>query len=569
MTGLKTEPAVIAPILHGRNLSFKLEPAEGYRLPQTLASVKVDDIPVSADTYTYNATTGEFQMNGITKKVSIEATGQRIYYSVTATLQHLTCDLTADLTVAHGEGLTVRFTADAGYHVPESITVKVDGNALTSGYTYEDGVLTLTSVKGAVEIIANAKQRLIDTEQEKELTESTPYISVKTDGNVQLSLDHLENRKIDVSSSSAATIQVKSASQIEQLVNAGTTTLTSVGSAKLNLQNIVNTGTLKLDESLQLQAAPASVTNNGTFEDRTGKIKQVGGDAALELTVTPSSQISYTVGMQYTLTVKVKVSSERIKTVFEWQKKQNNSWQTVSREEKSQTLRSAASEELTASYTLPRNDYGTFRCVVTNHVTGDKQTSLLTETKVTVSDPGVYPDPDPKPEPEPTPTPTPTPDPTAIYKVTLPVVEGATVTAIGSTTLEKGSTFKFEIKVASGYLAKNLVVKANGQVILPDANGIYIISNISENIIVTITGIEAEPTGLETMTNTDRVWVESGQIYVNLADDGMIQIYNEAGKKFVAQPVSAGQYVYTLQTGHYFVQISRGDKVYVMKCWIR
>ena len=100
-----------------------MEPAEGYRLPETLASVKVDDIPVSADTYTYNATTGEFQMNGITKKVSIEATGQRIYYSVTATLQHLTCDLTADQTVAHGEDLTVRFTADAGYHVPESITV--------------------------------------------------------------------------------------------------------------------------------------------------------------------------------------------------------------------------------------------------------------------------------------------------------------------------------------------------------------------------------------------------------------------------------------------------------------
>ena len=206
---------------------------------------------------------------------------------------------------------------------------------------------------------------------------------------------------------------------------------------------------------------------------------------------------------------------------------------------------------------------------MTNHVTADKQTSLLTETKVTVTDPGVYPDPDPEPEPEPTPTPTPTPDPTAIYKVTLPVVEGATVTAIGSTTLEKGSTFKFEIKVASGYLAKNLVVKASDQMILLDANGIYLISNISENIIVTIMGIEAEPTGLETMTNADRVWVESGQIYVNLADDGMIQIYNEAGKKFVAQPVSAGQYVYTLQTGHYFVQISRGDKVYVMKCWIR
>ena len=143
------------------------------------------------------------------------------------------------------------------------------------------------------------------------------------------------------------------------------------------------------------------------------------------------------------------------------------------------------------------------------------------------------------------------------------------MTAVGSTTLEKGGTFKFEIKVAAGYIAKNLVVKANGQVILPDANGIYNISNISENIIVTITGIEVEPTGLETLKNTDQVWVESGQVYVNLTDDGMIQIYNETGKKYVSQTVSTGQYVYTLQTGHYFVQISRGDKVYVMKCWIR
>lgn len=79
------------------------------------------------------------------------------------------------------------------------------------------------------------------------------------------------------------------------------------------------------------------------------------------------------------------------------------------------------------------------------------------------------------------------------YTVTLTEGEGYTIAAAdGSTSpVNYGGSFSFTVAINSGYIAENLVVKANGTAI-EAADGKYTVSNITKNITITVDGVEKD-----------------------------------------------------------------------------
>lgn len=52
-----------------------------------------------------------------------------------------------------------------------------------------------------------------------------------------------------------------------------------------------------------------------------------------------------------------------------------------------------------------------------------------------------------------------------------------------------GGSFKFKISVSKNYSSTNMVVKADGEVITPNSDGVYTINNINKNIAITVEGV--------------------------------------------------------------------------------
>ena len=79
------------------------------------------------------------------------------------------------------------------------------------------------------------------------------------------------------------------------------------------------------------------------------------------------------------------------------------------------------------------------------------------------------------------------------YTVTLTEGEGYTIAAAegSASPVNYGGSFSFTVAINSGYIAENLVVKANGTAI-EAADGKYTVSNITNNITITVDGVEKD-----------------------------------------------------------------------------
>ncbi len=80
------------------------------------------------------------------------------------------------------------------------------------------------------------------------------------------------------------------------------------------------------------------------------------------------------------------------------------------------------------------------------------------------------------------------------YTVVLPEnPEGYNITAITGTTITEGGNFQFKVELVEGYVvSENFVVKVNGTVIEAGADGIYTVTNVREDIVITVEGVEEE-----------------------------------------------------------------------------
>lgn len=552
-------------VAHEDTLTIKLKADTGYTLPKDVA-VSVGGQPLSAYKYeySYDPTTGVIQIPSVTGAVEISATGvdAATTFKVELNLIHLTTDPQTIDPIPYGESLSIRFIPTEGFGLPyeHELSIYVDDEPLTPiGYTYDyvTGQLTIHRVYGTVKIIAKGYKVEQVANEDKILEGEYSKIEViATNGNVNLTLDGATSDEMTIhSSEDTTTISVNNNSAIEEIVNNGKVVLT--GNATLSVESIINEGEMTISKGLTLSSNEMTVINNGTFIDLTGQVQEVKGEGALAIVKPLLAELSYTSGKTCTLTVSVNVPASSPEPHFEWQKKENGEWvsaqelrMALDSEDENQPIEIEGSVRFSKSYTLPEGEQGSYRCVVTRkYEDGAKKTVLCSETTVTYHELA----PDPEPEPEPTPE----PDPVPTYRVTLPEVEGAVVESLGSTTVSKGESFQFRIKISEGYTAENLQVKANGIELLPNAAGLYTISSIKDNVVVTITGIvKTVPDAVEGITQDGTIlWTSKGQIHIHLAKASTVTVADFAGRVVRQFEGETGDHVIPIQSGQYVVTI--------------
>ena len=171
LTNLIPREGLPTVIETGKNLYYKLEcNKEGYTLPdmiQVEMGTKELNVITRPDELnaecTYNPETGEIMVYAVNGDVVITATAvpvQIVTYSVKATLTNLFSSpaIVDATTVKEGETFSFTLSANNGYMLPASITIKMSGSTLEAGkgYTYDakTGKVEILNVRGEVAITA-------------------------------------------------------------------------------------------------------------------------------------------------------------------------------------------------------------------------------------------------------------------------------------------------------------------------------------------------------------------------------------------------------------------------------
>lgn len=146
-------------VAYNEPLSFTLVPEQGYKLPAAITvEMGTSTLQAGAD-YTYNTTTGEVKINAVTDAVKITAIGVELSkYTITMALTNLKSDK-EELTVNEGESFTFKLIPDAGYRLPETITV-TGANGTITGVVYNatSGEVKIPNVKEALTVTAAAEK---------------------------------------------------------------------------------------------------------------------------------------------------------------------------------------------------------------------------------------------------------------------------------------------------------------------------------------------------------------------------------------------------------------------------
>lgn len=171
LTNLIPREGLPTVIETGKNLYYKLEcNKEGYTLPdmiQVEMGTKELNVITRPDELnaecTYNPETGEIMIYAVNGDVVITAAAvpvQIVTYPVKATLTNLSSSpaIVDATTVKEGETFSFTLSANNGYMLPASITIKMSGSTLEvgKGYTYDakTGKVEILNVRGEVAITA-------------------------------------------------------------------------------------------------------------------------------------------------------------------------------------------------------------------------------------------------------------------------------------------------------------------------------------------------------------------------------------------------------------------------------
>lgn len=149
---------------------------------------------------------------------------------------------------------------------------------------------------------------------------------------------------------------------------------------------------------------------------------------------------------------------------------------------------------------------------------------------------------------------------TSYYTVTLPSMEGATFSKkAGDHTVEEGYSFIFTITLDEGYSESVPIVTTDrGETITPDVSGRYEISNVTEDIVVSISGIVKNlPTGIETVETDTKIWAANGTIFIRTSSPQQVQVVNLTGSTVLYRKIPAGDTrLEGLAAGVYIIRLS-------------
>ena len=143
-------------IIHGSEYKATLTADDGYTLPKDI-TIKVGNT-ILKDGYTFVDGVLTISKDIVTDNITIEANAIPNEYTVTSDLTNIASNGTD--TIKHGSEYKATLTADDGYTLSKDITIKVGDTILKDGYTFIDGVLTISAdkVTGDISIIAVAEK---------------------------------------------------------------------------------------------------------------------------------------------------------------------------------------------------------------------------------------------------------------------------------------------------------------------------------------------------------------------------------------------------------------------------
>ena len=153
MTGAST-------VTEGTQYTATLKADTGYSLPSSI-TVKAGSTTLKSGTgYSYNSSTGALTIYAayVTGNITITANATANSYNVSINLTNLTKS-SGNTTATYGTNYTAKFTANTGYSLPASITVKRGSTTLTQGthYTYSNGTVTITGTQITDDITITAE----------------------------------------------------------------------------------------------------------------------------------------------------------------------------------------------------------------------------------------------------------------------------------------------------------------------------------------------------------------------------------------------------------------------------
>lgn len=152
----------VTTVIDQKPLSFTLLANTGYQLPSSI-TIMMGGNTLNAEQYSYDPAYGVVYINSVTGDIVITAKADPIQvatYPVKATLTNLSSSpaIVDATTVKEGETFSFTLSANNGYMLPASITIKMSGSTLEAGkgYTYDakTGKVEILNVRGEVAITA-------------------------------------------------------------------------------------------------------------------------------------------------------------------------------------------------------------------------------------------------------------------------------------------------------------------------------------------------------------------------------------------------------------------------------
>lgn len=527
--------------------------------------------------------TGPLQLYAKWHKVKITAIG-------TATLQAFTLSVAPKTAAEVIDSLKLRYptvtaTQENGYTTALPLSWALTGptfkdksqevNNFTWTATAPDSLDVNGKTLTGIVDVTNPKFVLIEVEQGKPINipAGTSSVTIKGDGSTTASSltipGNSGDKTIKTEDVNTETLTAGSGTKAEFLLTGNNAfgTVTTSGTLILNVtENGTVTATgliINAGGNLTIQSAdnrPLTGTNNlpsevvltpgstvtSFFTDSTGTIRSVkdhAGNILLTLTSTPPASTVATPNQPATLTLTVNLG-EGYQITYILQKLIDGLWVDQASASKSTQLKAATPS--TYTHEIPSDQSGTYRiqakAVPTNATGNGKAEITLHTAPVTVtagSDP--------------------TPPATTYHTVTLPAVEGATLSpGAGTHSVAAGESFSFTLTLAADYDQSHPVVTVNGTALTPSANGTYTLDAVKSDLTIAISGIVKNTlTGIEQVSDETAIRVDGSTLLIRTPVPVTAQVIALIGRVARTAQLPAGDSrLDGLASGIYIVRLS-------------
>lgn len=152
------------------------------------------------------------------------------------------------------------------------------------------------------------------------------------------------------------------------------------------------------------------------------------------------------------------------------------------------------------------------------------------------------------------------------YMARLVRVNDVTFSTTGSFSTQQveitqdGTTGKVGLFANSDIIGETIPAKADVIGISRNTTGQLISPRFKADIIV-----EGATTDIPQSTIADNIWTDKGTLYINLQEDGMVQIYNLQGKQVYGGNMTAGMNRLSLEQGVYLIRLNENTTKFLIK----